>query len=444
MPALFQEVAADLLEVHQTFDVQCIVQQLNCLCVKPHGLSATIASKWPWANHYNTRRQQGNMNLAVMEDRKRPGDIVVCAPPTTPEAMPQGGAPLDTETSLSDGSAACTDDAEKVEGSTEGVPGTDKSAPRMQTTSVTAAASAPDKPPPFVVGLFGQYEMGKPLQYDYTKYMARDIGRGYNVPDPDTTENRARWFEEALGKLAAWMVAQNIKRVAFPRLIGCDLAGGKWKSDSGRGYLDMLKAFAKSLPDGTTVLICDREALAALQQQTNKHARPKTLQGEEDVRNGIVSIMMTGSRNWTASVDPFLDRLIASHELLRGTSPAKLRLSHGDAKGADTLCKNSAQKRGWKVTAYKPEWDKYRALGCVKKAGVMRNQIMIDACLPQFVIGFVQPVSRGTWDALHRIQQYAKQKNSRLVQVTIVREDEYGTHSEQSFSRDEFASANLE
>lgn len=55
-----------------------IVHQCNCTVVKPHGLSATIAKTFPDACAYARRRQlTPTRNLAVLEDRPKPGTIAV-------------------------------------------------------------------------------------------------------------------------------------------------------------------------------------------------------------------------------------------------------------------------------------------------------------------------------------------------------------------------------
>ena len=65
------------LEIGDLLNCNCniIVQQLNCLCVKPHGLSAAISEKYPYANIYKQRRQLFTKNLAIPEDRGVPGHI---------------------------------------------------------------------------------------------------------------------------------------------------------------------------------------------------------------------------------------------------------------------------------------------------------------------------------------------------------------------------------
>jgi hypothetical protein len=58
-------------------DRPVIVHQTNCLTVRPHGLSAAVAARFPWADVYGERQAQGRQNLAVPEDRGRPGTIEV-------------------------------------------------------------------------------------------------------------------------------------------------------------------------------------------------------------------------------------------------------------------------------------------------------------------------------------------------------------------------------
>ena len=57
-----------------------IVQQLNCLCVRGHGLSATISNKYPYANVYKNRKAEGRKNLAILSDRPEPGTTVLSKP----------------------------------------------------------------------------------------------------------------------------------------------------------------------------------------------------------------------------------------------------------------------------------------------------------------------------------------------------------------------------
>jgi O-acetyl-ADP-ribose deacetylase (regulator of RNase III) len=167
-------INGNLLEI----DTDVIVQQLNCLTTRAHGLSKSIADKWLWADRYTQRKQIGIRNCAVEEDRDVPGTISILNPP--------------------DGVIA-----------------------------------------PIVVGLFGQYSPGKPLQYDYKLLLSSQ----------DTTEQREKWFSESLLALAEFVNKNKFKTIAFPYQIGCGLAGGDWYS-----YRTMLEEFSNSVTD-TTILI---------------------------------------------------------------------------------------------------------------------------------------------------------------------------------------------
>ena len=73
-------VDGDLLDLR---GVDAFAHQVNCLCVKPHGLSKQIADKYPWADIYSKRRSEGQRNLAVVEDRGVPGTIKIFKSPTS-------------------------------------------------------------------------------------------------------------------------------------------------------------------------------------------------------------------------------------------------------------------------------------------------------------------------------------------------------------------------
>lgn len=58
-----------------------IVQQLNCIAVRPHGLSALLAKALPYCDVYARRRAIATYNLAHVEDRPAPGTISVSVDP---------------------------------------------------------------------------------------------------------------------------------------------------------------------------------------------------------------------------------------------------------------------------------------------------------------------------------------------------------------------------
>lgn len=71
-------VYGDLLK---TKDVDVVIHQVNCFCIRSHGLSRQIAEKYPWADIYSTRKAENCRNLAILEDRGIPGTIRVFKSP---------------------------------------------------------------------------------------------------------------------------------------------------------------------------------------------------------------------------------------------------------------------------------------------------------------------------------------------------------------------------
>jgi O-acetyl-ADP-ribose deacetylase (regulator of RNase III) len=67
-------IKGDLLIIQ----VDVIVQQCNCLTVRPYGLSSSIASKLD-VNLYKYRKSMGKKNLAIPEDRGTPGQCIIFA-----------------------------------------------------------------------------------------------------------------------------------------------------------------------------------------------------------------------------------------------------------------------------------------------------------------------------------------------------------------------------
>ncbi|XP_069186604.1 uncharacterized protein [Procambarus clarkii] len=184
-----------------------LVQILNCVAVKPHGLSQILAEIYPYCGSYTRRRAIGTLNRAVLEDRPQPGNIEICHPDTV----------------------------------TKG---------------------------PAVVNVFGQFYMGKEKNRNlYTKRLIQqlqscmDVGpkRAYKGKDPrylepfdhqllsglldDTSKNRIYWFCEGLNKLAVQVPNGKFSLIIFPSGIGCGLAGGNWERD----YLPAIKMFSRQV-----------------------------------------------------------------------------------------------------------------------------------------------------------------------------------------------------
>jgi hypothetical protein len=72
-------------------------------------------------------------------------------------------------------------------------------------------------------------------------------------------------------------------------------------------------------------------------------------------------------------------------------------LAHGCARGADELCGRYANEHGWEVRRFPADWNR---LG--KRAGVLRNQQMIDEFRPDVAVAF--PGGRGTADMVRRLK----------------------------------------
>ncbi len=74
---IYKVIQGDLMDAKADY----ILQQNNCLGVKPHGLSAAIASRYPYADPYTRRRRIGSRNMAIVDDRPVPGTIKVYKDP---------------------------------------------------------------------------------------------------------------------------------------------------------------------------------------------------------------------------------------------------------------------------------------------------------------------------------------------------------------------------
>jgi hypothetical protein len=70
-------VRADILGARDDY----ILQQCNCLCIRGHGLAATLAQRFEYANPYALRHPIGTRNLAVVADRATPGSFSILYDP---------------------------------------------------------------------------------------------------------------------------------------------------------------------------------------------------------------------------------------------------------------------------------------------------------------------------------------------------------------------------
>ena len=187
---------------------------VNCIGVKPHGLSADLAQHYPYCNVYAKRKPIGKLNRADRRCRPFPGTIGVSSPP---------------------------DDDENL---------------------------------PFIVSLVGQFYMGKEKGKNImTKKLLRQLLEDYdekrqntlfgnqtnNNADlhlltglrEDTAKHRLYWFKKSLQQLRDFIVTRNIKRIVFPFKIGCGFAGGDWSRD----YYPTIEEFSSSLDRSVEVVI---------------------------------------------------------------------------------------------------------------------------------------------------------------------------------------------
>lgn len=119
-------------------------------------------------------------------------------------------------------------------------------------------------------------------------------------------------------------------------------------------------------------------------------------------------ILVTGDRNWYEweTVENTLKAVLKVTDL----AAADVTLTHGDARGLDTLAGEVAEELGMTVEIYPAEWNRYG-----KGAGPIRNRQMLDTD-PDIVIGFHDSIktSSGTRDCLREARE-------RKLPTTLIR-----------------------
>lgn len=73
---------------------------------------------------------------------------------------------------------------------------------------------------------------------------------------------------------------------------------------------------------------------------------------------------------------------------------------HGAARGADTLAGRYGKETNKPVSSYPAEWDKHG-----RSAGPIRNRRMLQEGLPEMVIAFRGPNSRGTQNMIDQAKK---------------------------------------
>jgi O-acetyl-ADP-ribose deacetylase (regulator of RNase III) len=348
-------VKGDITKLHHQYQVSAVVQQLNCLATIPHGLSDVISKAWPWANVYGERVPCAR-NFASAAHRGTPGTIEVKLPPN-----------------------------------------------HTFNNKHTNAL-------PVMIGIYGQFDMGLPLQFNRSSLFDKDITQGY-TPPLDSKANRVKWFLSGLKLLAAWMAEHHVPSVAFPSKIGCGLAGGDWKL-----YENLItKDFARRVPPTSVIYIVEYA---------------------EEVLPHEVDIVMSGSRYWNVPVKTYFDEFLSHHPEL-SSAGNKIMLSHGGCRGADKMCEKEAVSRGWQTKEYAAEWEKHKLLGNERSAGIIRNSEMIDGSQPRHALVFLIKDSTGTFDALTKIHKYARD-SEKFVSILLVLKQSDNTLSSQYYTRNEF------
>ena len=113
-----------------------------------------------------------------------------------------------------------------------------------------------------------------------------------------------------------------------------------------------------------------------------------------DLLAGPTRVLVCGDRYWTDTETLYarLDRL----------PRADLVIIEGEARGADTLARQWAESRSVAYLPFPANWNLYG-----KRAGILRNQQMLDEGKPHCVIAFHHNLdaSKGTRDMVKRARE---------------------------------------
>lgn len=103
-----------------------------------------------------------------------------------------------------------------------------------------------------------------------------------------------------------------------------------------------------------------------------------------------MKVLVTGSRN--CSNKKAIKQALLDH--------GATSVVQGGAAGADALAKEAAKELGLPCWTVHAEWGKYG-----KRAGILRNQAMLDLHHPDLVLAFPMQGSIGTWDMVRRASE---------------------------------------
>lgn len=96
-------------------------------------------------------------------------------------------------------------------------------------------------------------------------------------------------------------------------------------------------------------------------------------------------VLVCGSRDYDDYARVFMEL-----DIVHSRTPITLVIE-GEARGADLLARRWAETMKIKVLAYPADWDKHG-----KRAGYIRNKLMLDEGKPDLVIAFWDGQSCGT------------------------------------------------
>lgn len=83
------------------------------------------------------------------------------------------------------------------------------------------------------------------------------------------------------------------------------------------------------------------------------------------------------------------------------TPTTYISIVSGGAQGGDTFAEQFAREHRYDTQIFKPEWSKYGP-----RAGLIRNQLIVDAC--DMVVAFWDGKSRGTADTIAKAKKAKK------------------------------------
>lgn len=105
------------------------------------------------------------------------------------------------------------------------------------------------------------------------------------------------------------------------------------------------------------------------------------------------TLLVSGSRDWTD-----VEKIVSALNDMR--NEGYTRLVHGGCRGLDCIAAAVAMGMGFEVIKEDADWEKFG-----KKAGPIRNQMMVDGYQASFLLAFPMGEARGTGDMIRRAKR---------------------------------------